>query len=100
MAKDLAAAAGEEIDPEAAMRIQEDTYVDDGVTGGTPEQVARFIGIKTEDGTFDGTSPRILAKANFKSRLALQKYPPQYCHRLHHLHSVDLLRYHYCHHCH
>ena len=64
--KDLAAAAGMDIDPEAALRIQEDTYVDDGVTGGTPEQVARFMGVKTEDGTFDGTIPQILAKANFK----------------------------------
>ena len=35
--KELAADAGEQIDPEAAARIKEDTYVDDGVTGGTRE---------------------------------------------------------------
>ena len=64
--KDLTADAGESIDPEAAQRIKEDTYVDDGVTGGTPEQVSRFIGSKTEDGSFNGTIPQILAKGNFK----------------------------------
>ena len=40
--------------------------MDDGVTGGTWEQVSRFIGIKTENGTFNGTMPQILSKGNFK----------------------------------
>ena len=40
--------------------------MDDGVTGGTREQVSRFIGSKTEHGTFDGTMPQILSKGNFK----------------------------------
>ena len=64
--KDLAAEAGEEIDPEAAVCIKDDTYVDDGVTGGSKEQVSRFIGNKNEDGTFDGTIPQILSKGKFK----------------------------------
>ena len=52
--KDLTADTGWEIDPEAAQRIKDDTYVDDGITGGTPEQVSRFIGKQKEDGTFEG----------------------------------------------
>ena len=64
--KDLSAEAGEDIDPEAAERIKKDCYVDDGLTGGSPEQVARFIGTKSADGVFNGTMPQILAKGNFK----------------------------------
>ena len=40
--------------------------MDDGVTRGTPEQDSRFICVKTEDGSFNGTIPQILAKGNFK----------------------------------
>jgi len=55
VAKDIVADAGYDIDPEAACRIKEDVYVDDGLTGGTLEQVSRFVGNKTSDGTYDGT---------------------------------------------
>ena len=64
--KDIVAAAGKDIDPVASQRIQDDVYVDDGLTGGDEEQVERFIGVKQEDGQYDGTFAKILAKGNFK----------------------------------
>ena len=66
VAKDIVADAGFDIDPEAARRIKEDVYVDDGLTGGTLEQVNRFVGNKTPDGTYDGTFQKILGLGNFK----------------------------------
>ena len=64
--KDLVADAGAHIDPEAAMRIKNDVYVDDGLTGGTKEQVERFVGSKTADGSYDGTFSEILKLGNFR----------------------------------
>merc|ERR1712082_90888 len=64
--KDMVADKGEEIDPEAASRIKKDTYVDDGLTGGSPEQVRRFVGELGEDGKFTGTIQRIFSIGNFK----------------------------------
>ena len=46
VSKYLVADAGEHIDPEASPRNKEDTYVDDGLTGWSPEQVSRFLGKK------------------------------------------------------
>ena len=66
VSKDLIADKFEDIDPEAAQRIKDDCYVDDGVTGGTKEQVERFIGEKYSDGTFSGTIPQILGRGGFK----------------------------------
>ena len=68
VAKDMVADEGRDIDPLAADRIKEDTYVDDGVTGGTVEEVARFKGVKSADGTFTGTIPQILGNGNFKMK--------------------------------
>ena len=64
--KDLVAEAGVDIDPEASQRIEDDLYVDDGLTGGDEEQVARFVGTKLEDGSYDGKFSKILALGNFK----------------------------------
>ena len=58
--KRLCAEAGVNIDEEASDRIIRDTYVDDGATGGSPEQVERFRGKKGTDGKYDGTIPEIL----------------------------------------
>ena len=41
--KDIAADAGQDIDPEAARVIQEDTYVDNGATRGSEETIRRMI---------------------------------------------------------
>ena len=64
--KDITADEGTHIDPEAAKRIKEEIYVDDGLTGGSAEQVDRFVGKRLPDGQYDGTIPRILALGNFK----------------------------------
>ena len=57
VSKDLSADAGEYIDKEAAERIRRDIYVDDGLTGGKKQQVARFMGEKDAEGNFNGTIP-------------------------------------------
>ena len=57
--KDLAADAGQHIDPQAAKAIKEDTYVDDGATGGSEQVVRRMIGEVTD--IFRNT-PRYSAK--------------------------------------
>ena len=72
VAKDLTAEAGRDIDPVAADRIQEDLYVDDGLTGGTVEEIARFKGVKLADGNFSGTMPRIFAKGNWKMKAMVE----------------------------
>ena len=64
--KNIIADAGAHIDKEASDRLKHDLYVDDGLTGGTPEQVQRFVGNKLPDGGYDGTFSQILAKGNFK----------------------------------
>ena len=64
--KDLVADAGIEIDKEASQKVKDDLYVDDGLTGGSEEQVARMVGEKLPDGTFDGTFSQIMSLGNYK----------------------------------
>ena len=52
------------IDPLAAVRIRDDRYVDDLATGGTPAEVARFMGNEDDDLLCDGTIPLILSKGS------------------------------------
>ena len=66
VAKNIVAEAGTYIDPEAARRIKDDVYVDDMLTGGTEEQVKRFIGVKDADNNYNGTFSQILAIGNFR----------------------------------
>ena len=65
VAKNLIVDTYGDIDKEAAQRIRDDTYVDDGVSGGSSQQVDRFIGRKSSDGSFTGTVPEILSKGGF-----------------------------------
>ncbi len=44
ISKGLTAQAGKDIDKVAAVAISEDTYVDDGATGGDEEMAMRMIG--------------------------------------------------------
>ena len=60
--RNLTADAGCHIDPEAAEKIKRDSYVDDFVSGGSFNSVARMKGKKLEDGTFSGTCAQILSK--------------------------------------
>ena len=65
--KDICADKGRHIDEEAAKRIENDIYVDDGLTGGRKEQVERFVGKKDpETGNYDGTFSQILGIGNFR----------------------------------
>ena len=64
--KKRVAKLGEHIDKEASVKIIQDCYVDDGLTGGKPESIERMIGSKDSDGNFDGSIPRILALGGFK----------------------------------
>ena len=47
IAKDLTAHAGKDIDPVAANAISQDTYVEDGATGGDEKTAKRLIGEMT-----------------------------------------------------
>ena len=53
--------AGAHIDAVAARKLKEDSYVDDGVTGGSAEEVKRMKGERLANGSFTGTIPQILA---------------------------------------
>ena len=59
-AKTKCAEAGTQIDLQASEKIRSDTYVDDGVTGGSPRDVVRLRGGRGPDGSYDGTIPTIL----------------------------------------
>ena len=66
VAKNMVADKGLNIDKQAARRIKYDMYVDDGLSGGTPKQVRRFVGKKDADGCYNGTFSKILEIGNFK----------------------------------
>ena len=60
------AAKGRDIDPEAADKLVEDSYVDDGFTGGDIATVERMVGKKDENGAYDGTMSQILALGGYQ----------------------------------
>ena len=51
---------------QAALVIKHDTYVDDGASGGTIEDVRRLVGKKDENGNYDGYISKIMAMGGFK----------------------------------
>ena len=65
-AKHKCADIGSEIHTLASQKIKEDMYIDDGTSGGTKEEVERFVGKRGSDGVFDGTIQKISNKENFK----------------------------------
>ena len=76
LVKDVAAKEGEEIDEATATKIKEDTYVDDGCTGGSEEEVQRMIGEVQEedDGSlkYSGTVQQILSRVSFKIKMMVR----------------------------
>ena len=76
LAKSDVADAGVDIDPVAARAIKEDTYVDDGASGGSEEAVSRMIGDVQElpDGslTYTGTLSQIFSKAGFRVKMIVR----------------------------
>ena len=67
--RNLTADEGWEIDPIAARKIKDDSYVDDNVGGGTTEEVKRMKGSRLADGTFTGTMRQILDKGGLKMKV-------------------------------
>ena len=65
----MLAESGRSIDPVAADRLTRDSYVDDGVTGGTYEEVKKMKGDLLETGFYTGTLAQILGKGNFKIKV-------------------------------
>ena len=74
--KDLTAKAGEHIDPVAAKAITEDTYVDDGATGGDEETAQRMIGEVSiqDDGSlsYTGTLSKIFELGGFNVKMIVR----------------------------
>ena len=60
IAKRKVSEIGEEIDPVASKRIRTDLYVDDGASGGTMQEVERFVGKKDKKGKYDGSFDKML----------------------------------------
>ena len=71
LGKGLAADAGRDIDPVAASEIKMDSYVDDHVTGGSPDEVEKMMGTRLDDGSYTGTVCKILDKANLKVKVMI-----------------------------
>ena len=63
--KKLLADLGRHIDEEASQVIEQDMYVDDGVSGSDPADVDRMVGKIQDNGNYDGTLSQILALGNF-----------------------------------
>ena len=62
----MVADLGEDIDSVAVKIIKDDTYVDDGASGGKKVDVDRMVGKRDETGDYDGTISKIMARGGFK----------------------------------
>merc|ERR1712239_33546 len=51
---------------EDSIKLLKDTYVDNGMTGGTKKQVDRTLSESLEDGSYSGTIPRMMKKVGLK----------------------------------
>ena len=69
LGRDMVAELGRDVDPIAADRIIRDTYVDDGVSGGSYAEVQTMKGDKLGDGSFSGTLRQILDKGKLKMKV-------------------------------
>ena len=67
--RDMTADVGWDIDPVAAQKIKDDSYVDDNVSGGNSEEVKRMKGERLSDGTYSGTMRQILDLGNLKMKV-------------------------------
>ena len=71
ISRNLLAENGRDIDPVAANRLINDSYVDDGVTGGSYQEVVRMKGERLEDGRYSGTLGQILDRGNFRMKAVI-----------------------------
>ena len=51
---------------EDSKKLLQDTYVDDGTTGGSRRQVERMLGTRLEDGSYSGTIPAMMKQVGLK----------------------------------
>ena len=51
---------------EDSRKLLQDTYVDNGTTGGSRTQVQRMLGTRLKDGTYSGTIPAMLKQVGLK----------------------------------
>ena len=65
VSKQMVADLGSCISEDAATVIKDDTYVDDGASGGTISEVRSLVGTKDENGNFNGTISKILSLGGF-----------------------------------
>ena len=65
-----------ELDTEAAWRVVRDRFVDDLHTGGSAEQVERFVGVEKEDGSFSGTIPQIFEAGGLRLKAVVRSHEP------------------------
>ena len=57
-------------------KFLEGTYVDDGTTGRSRNEVDRMIGVKLEDGSFSGTIPAMMKKVGLKLKTIVSSHNP------------------------
>ena len=69
--RDMTAEAGRDIDPIAADKIINDSYVEDGVNGDTKAEVERMKGNRLGDGCYSGTLGQILDKGKLKMKVVV-----------------------------
>ena len=58
--RNMVADAGEFIDPVAARKLKDDSYVNDNLSGGSREEVKHMVGERLPDRRFNGTMQQIL----------------------------------------
>ena len=51
---------------EDSRKLLQDTYVDNGTTGGSRRQVQRMLGTRLEDGSYSGTIPAMMKQVGLK----------------------------------
>ena len=69
--RNMTAEAGRSIDSVAADKIIKDSYVDDGVTGGSSSEVERMKGERLGDGSYSGTLAQILNLGKLKMKVVV-----------------------------
>ena len=65
VSKKKIAKLGEFIDPEASIKLIQDSYVDDIFSGGKQESINRMVGVKDEEGNYSGTMSKILSLGGY-----------------------------------
>ena len=59
---------------EDSIKLKEDCYVDDGTTGGSPEDVDRMQGTKDLNGEFSGTIPSMFRAVGLKLKTMVRSF--------------------------